>query len=667
MKTQALSPFKALVASLALLLAANGLLADAVTEAAVKKMATGWLKTSASVNGVQMGRSISRVQAIPDASGNTLYYAVQLSPEGFLLVAADDQLSPVICFSKGGQYTVDKVPPLTDLVTGESTAKLNTLKKFRMSKTLNAKTASLLSANQSAWSFFTAQASAIVRTTASGNTRNTYYVDTNNTYVPPLVKSKWNQSTIAGEACYNYYTPSTWAEPDAAYPPYDSMDPATILTPDNYPTPYPVTWTDGLATNFVSGCVSTAVAQLVRHHKYPTAGIGNNTFNIFVSRTSAMGDKDHLWRQPVNTRGGYGGGEAYDYTKMPLVPNASISVEERRMIGSLLFDCGVSAGSIKYATNETGAIIPNWGLFSYTGIKDDCTLAEVRANLDAQYPLYVTLSSDYYTDLKPEGHAVLCDGYVWYPSGQSTTYTEGNWYFHMNMGWGGDEDAWYNADGIYAQVWDFSSVTFTGNIYPARDESAFGNLVAATDRIISGRVVDSTGYPIQGVTVTVASTLVPANTDTTTTDSKGIYAFVLPQPATYTLTPAKNGYTFTPTVSAPVALGGINLPDNDFSGVTTPTVATKGVFNVTATTAEFVGGLVATGGPAVTARGFCWGTAANPTIAGAFHADAATTIGIFTYTLPAATLATGTVYHVRAYATNTQGTSYGGDFTFKTN
>ena len=287
MKTQALSPVKALVASLALLLTANCLLADAVSENDVKKMATGWLKISTFVNGVQMSRGIGSVQAIPDKSGNTLYYVVQLKPEGFLLVSADDQLSPVISFCKAGQYSVGKVPPLTDLVTGESTAKMNKLKVFRKSKTLNAKTTNVLSANKRSWSFFKSQ--------ASGNTRNMTYINYNNNYVPPLLKSKWNQEGIAGEACYNYYTPSTWTEPDASYP--------LEVNASNI-NPSPVTWTEGLVTNFPSGCTATSKAQIIRYHEYqPVGGIGQSSWGITVRAHLARGGErspvvpkcDHPW------------------------------------------------------------------------------------------------------------------------------------------------------------------------------------------------------------------------------------------------------------------------------------------------------------------------------------------------------------------------------------
>jgi hypothetical protein len=65
----------------------------------------------------------------------------------------------------------------------------------------------------------------------------------------------------------------------------------------------------------------------------------------------------------------------------------------------------------------------------------------------------------------------------------------------------------------------------------------------------------------------------------------------------------------------------------------------------------------------VTARGVCWGTVANPTITDSKTTDGTGT-GSFTSTITG--LTPGTLYHVRAYATNADGTGYGTDVQFST-
>lgn len=94
-----------------------------------------------------------------------------------------------------------------------------------------------------------------------------------------------------------------------------------------------------------------------------------------------------------------------------------------------------------------------------------------------------------------------------------------------------------------------------------------------------------------------------------------------------------------------------------------PTVTTSNVTNITSTSA-ICGGVVAnSGGADVTARGVCWSTTPGPTISDA-HTTDETGTGSFTSNLT--NLSTNTVYYVKAYATNSAGTSYGEEKRFIT-
>jgi hypothetical protein len=75
------------------------------------------------------------------------------------------------------------------------------------------------------------------------------------------------------------------------------------------------------------------------------------------------------------------------------------------------------------------------------------------------------------------------------------------------------------------------------------------------------------------------------------------------------------------------------------------------------------GGIVADqGSSAVTERGLCWNTSGNPTLADSHASDGS---GTGTFAGVSMTgLTANTVYHVRAYATNGQGTAYGNEITF---
>ena len=94
-----------------------------------------------------------------------------------------------------------------------------------------------------------------------------------------------------------------------------------------------------------------------------------------------------------------------------------------------------------------------------------------------------------------------------------------------------------------------------------------------------------------------------------------------------------------------------------------PKITTTAVSSITTTSASSGGNVTSDGGASVTARGICWSTSANPTISNSKTTDGTGT-GSFTSSITG--LSSGTTYHVRAYATNTDGTGYGNEVTFKT-
>jgi len=96
---------------------------------------------------------------------------------------------------------------------------------------------------------------------------------------------------------------------------------------------------------------------------------------------------------------------------------------------------------------------------------------------------------------------------------------------------------------------------------------------------------------------------------------------------------------------------------------TQPTVVTGWVNNITVTTATCFGIVTSTGGNSVTASGVCWSTSENPTIANSKITDGT---GLGTYASNITGLSPNTTYYVRAYATNSKGTTYGQQRSFIT-
>ncbi len=107
-----------------------------------------------------------------------------------------------------------------------------------------------------------------------------------------------------------------------------------------------------------------------------------------------------------------------------------------------------------------------------------------------------------------------------------------------------------------------------------------------------------------------------------------------------------NNLTITATVETPVV-------------TTNPAITTNGII-----TATWGGDVTADGGQAVTQKGICWNTTGTPVIGDSKTTEGA---GIGAITGSMTSLLPSTLYHVRAYASNSDLTAYGSEFTFTTN
>lgn len=97
------------------------------------------------------------------------------------------------------------------------------------------------------------------------------------------------------------------------------------------------------------------------------------------------------------------------------------------------------------------------------------------------------------------------------------------------------------------------------------------------------------------------------------------------------------------------------------NGVISLTTSTAS--SITALTASSGGNVTSDGGALVTNRGVCWNTSPNPTLVNN-KIQTGTGTGIFTSSVT--NLSANTTYYVRAYATNSIGTVYGNEVSFKT-
>jgi hypothetical protein len=129
------------------------------------------------------------------------------------------------------------------------------------------------------------------------------------------------------------------------------------------------------------------------------------------------------------------------------------------------------------------------------------------------------------------------------------------------------------------------------------------------------------------------------------------------------------GQTYVYRIIAYNSTGNSTAYSNEFSisiptPITAPVIQTTSISAINVTTAVSGGTISSDGGASITAKGVVWSTSQNPTIALSTKTTDGTGIGTFTSSLSG--LTANTTYYVRAYATNSVGTSYGNEITFTT-
>jgi hypothetical protein len=175
-----------------------------------------------------------------------------------------------------------------------------------------------------------------------------------------------------------------------------------------------------------------------------------------------------------------------------------------------------------------------------------------------------------------------------------------------------------------------------------------------------GNVTADGGATVTARGVCWSTTANPVATGNHTTDGTGTGSFIS------AITGLTGGTTYHVRAYATNSVGTAYGGDSVFTTTATaglPTVTTASIGTITALTASGGGTVTADGGATVTIRGLCWSTTANPVATGNHTTDGS---GIGTFAGFITGLTPGTTYHVRAYATNSVGTAYGGDSTFTT-
>jgi uncharacterized protein (TIGR02145 family) len=182
--------------------------------------------------------------------------------------------------------------------------------------------------------------------------------------------------------------------------------------------------------------------------------------------------------------------------------------------------------------------------------------------------------------------------------------------------------------------------------------------ITATSFISGGNITNDGGSSVTTRGVCWSINQNPTISDSKTSDGSGTGSF------TSSVTGLSAGTTYYVRAYATNTIG--TSYGNQISTKTSavvPTLITTASSSITSTTAASGGNITSDGGAAITARGVCWSTTTGPTTTGSKTSD---NTGTGNFTSSISGLTANTTYYVRAYATNSAGTGYGTEITFKT-
>ena len=184
--------------------------------------------------------------------------------------------------------------------------------------------------------------------------------------------------------------------------------------------PYDNDYNERVAT----GCVATAMAQVMKYHNHPQNGEGYHTYNH-----SKYGSLSANF-----------GAETYNWSSMPANVNST-----NNAVATLMYHCGVSL-EMNYGPADEGGSSTNSldvvanalkSYFSYSS-STQFTMRENYSDSDWKNLLKNELNNnrpmEYAGVGQGGGHAFVCDGY------------DANDYFHFNWGWSGYYDGYFHMD-----------------------------------------------------------------------------------------------------------------------------------------------------------------------------------------------------------------------------
>ena len=243
---------------------------------------------------------------------------------------------------------------------------------------------------------------------------------------------------------------------------------------------------NGPAGHALTGCVATAMAQIINYWGYPVHGHGIHSYNVSNLDPGSMCELVNLT--------GYGtlmvnyDSATYDYANMPDQLTANSTPAQINAVAQLMYHCGVSVNMF-YDANASGAyeediraaMISYFGFASSMGYADRQMYTDtewddsLRANINRGEPVCYVGSNIF------NAHAFVLDGY------------KQNGFFHFNFGWSGSCDGWYLTKAVDA---GFGYNEWQSAFMGVRPDSANNTVICHKKMNVQNRDVFTVTEPI---------------------------------------------------------------------------------------------------------------------------------------------------------------------------
>ena len=392
---------------LAALMLSMTVLAERVSQEDAALVANNFMNVGNTVSGVQKAPAKKMVlKKAATASENQYYVYENANGEGWVIVAADDAVTPILAYSKTGTFRIDNQP--VNVRTWFA-------KYDKFIKKVEADGVKASEEAQTQWK----------------NLRKGLPDDpAGNVVVDMLVKTQWDQDDP-----YWMYTPGTGSK--KAY----------------------------------TGCVATAMAQVMNYWQWPEKGTGSRTYQPIQLEYD---DEGYVTGSYILYEGNLTanfGETKYDWANMKNKYTNSATTAQKQAVATLMYHCGV-ATDMMYGTNAeggSGTYTVNYGDWDWADDEGECAqnalvmffgykkstitgymrdgneqggvkyydkwtdaawTAMIKEELDKKHPIMYGGAGD------EGGHSFICDGY------------DSKDYFHFNWGWSGSNDGWYKLDNL---------------------------------------------------------------------------------------------------------------------------------------------------------------------------------------------------------------------------